>query len=122
MSVAELLHDIEAVEHLGGHRLFLRFDDGSEGEVDLRVVVRRFVGSLSRLRDPKFVSQVRVHPEFRTLAWPGEIDLDPVVLYCVMRGIPVPGERRPRTRVAPRRARVSAAAAGARPPVRRRRG
>ena len=106
MDVADPLHGIEYVEHLGGHRLFLRFDDGSEGELDLRDVVRNFHRMLAPLANPKFVAQVRIEPGFRTLEWPGDIGLDPVVLYCVMKGIPVPGEKRPRTRFSRRGARV----------------
>jgi hypothetical protein len=98
MSVANLLHDVEFVEHLGGHWLRLRFDDGFEGEVDLRDVVSRFGGVLAPLADPQFVAQVRIQPDSHTITWPGELDLDPVVIYCVMKGIPVPGEDRPRSR------------------------
>jgi hypothetical protein len=118
--VRSLLHDVELVEHLGGHRLRLRFDDGAEGQVDLRDVVTRFDGVLAPLADPKFVRKVRVHPEFRTITWPGELDLDLVVLYCVMRGIPVPGEKRPRTRGTRRRTRVPATRVRAAPRARRR--
>jgi hypothetical protein len=85
-----VLQDIVAVRHLGGHRLWLRFEDGVEGEVDLRDVVEEFRGVLAALLDPAFVAQVRVHPEFGTITWPGELDLDPVVLYCAVRGVPVP--------------------------------
>jgi Protein of unknown function (DUF2442) len=85
-----LLHDIVEARHLGGHRLWLRFDDGLQGEVDLYQVVGDFPGVLSALLDPAFVAQVRVHPEFGTITWPGDLDLDPVVLYCAVKGIPVP--------------------------------
>ncbi len=89
MKSAEL-KDVVAVRHLGGHRIWLRFEDGIEGEIDLRKVVREFSGVLAGLRDPGFVAEVRVHPEFGTITWPGELDLDPVVLYCAVKGIPVP--------------------------------
>src|SRR5437016_2484792 len=95
--MVRLLHRIESVEPLGGHVLRLRFDDGFEGDVDLRDVVRRFDGALAPRADPKFVEQVRLDPGFHTIPWPGELDLDPVVLYCVVKGIAVPGESRART-------------------------
>lgn len=88
----DLLKDIVAVRHLGGHRLWLRFDDGVEGDVDLRKVIGEFRGVLAPLLNPSFVAQVHVHPEFGTITWPGELDLDPVVLYCAVRGIPVPSD------------------------------
>jgi len=103
-----VLQDIVAVRHLGGHRLWLRFEDGVEGEVDLRDVIEEFPGVLAALLDPAFVARVRVHPEFGTITWPGELDLDPVVLYCAVRGVPVPTYEKP---VARRRRAANAGAA-----------
>jgi hypothetical protein len=91
----DLLKDIVAVRHLGGRRLWLRFEDGIEGEIDLDRVIGEFRGVLAALLDPVFVAKVRVHPEFGTITWPGELDLDPVVLYCAVRGIPVPTDEAP---------------------------
>ena len=39
-----VLHDIVFAKALGGHRIHLRFDDGVEGEVDLRRVIPEFKG------------------------------------------------------------------------------
>ena len=85
-----LLKDIVAVRHLGGHRLWLRFEDGIEGEINLRDVIVEFRGVLAALLDPVFVAQVRVHTEFGTITWPGELDLDPVVLYAHVTGTALP--------------------------------
>jgi hypothetical protein len=38
------------------------------------------LGILERLKDPAFFHQVGVDPETGTAAWPGGIDLDPLVL------------------------------------------
>lgn len=84
-----MLHDIVEVAHLGGHRLRLRFDNGVEGEVDLSNRLR-FRGLLEALKDPEYFAQVRVHPEFGTISWPNEVDLDPVVLYSLVTGKPIP--------------------------------
>ncbi len=80
-----MLRDVAAVEHLGGHRLRVRFDDGVEGEVDLSTYLR-FEGLLAALRDPAYVAQVAVDPEVRTLRWPNGIDLDTLVLYSHVTG------------------------------------
>lgn len=99
-----LLHDVVSARAVGGLRLHLRFDDGVEGEVDLRSVIREFKGNLARLADPEYVAQVRVSPELGTVTWPNGVDLDEVVLYCAVRGVPVPSyeerpaDRRPRAR------------------------
>ena len=74
------VQDIVAAEHRGDHRLWLRLDDGVEGELDFARFLK-FRGMLAPLRDPKFFAKVFVHPEFGTVSWPGEIDLDTLVLY-----------------------------------------
>ena len=49
-------------------------------------------GVFSAIRDDRSVfEQVRVHPESGTVEWPGEIDLDPDVLY----GTDEPADDRP---------------------------
>jgi len=85
-----LLHDVVYAKALGGHRLFLRFDDGVEGQIDLRRVIPEFKGMLAPLSDPAFVSLVSVNPEIGTVTWPNGVDLDEIVLYCAVRGIAVP--------------------------------
>lgn len=110
----ELLHAVVSVKHAGGLRLRLRFDDGTEGEVDLRKVIK-FRGLLAPLKDPAYVAQVRV--EQGTVTWPNGADLDEVVLYCALRGMPVPtDEKGPRHR----RANSARAARGTRKPTKRR--
>jgi hypothetical protein len=74
---------------LGAHRLRLRFDDGVEGEVDLSKRLT-FDGVFAPLQDPEFFARVQVHPEFGTISWPNDVDLDPVVLYSLVTGKPIP--------------------------------
>jgi hypothetical protein len=84
-----MLHDIVDVKSLGGHRLRIRFDDGVEGTIDLASRIR-FDGVFALLADPAYFSQVRVHPELGTIFWPNGADLDPVVLYSLVTGRPIP--------------------------------
>jgi hypothetical protein len=74
-----LIHVTE-VRPLGGYRLWLRFDDGAEGDLDLSEVIS-FDGVFSPLKDPAFFGSVRVHPDWGTLCWPGDLDLAPEPLY-----------------------------------------
>lgn len=64
-------------------RLFVRYDDGSSGEVDLSAYAGR--GVFSAWMEPGVFEQVRLadagHPE-----WPGEIDLCPDSLYMQLTG------------------------------------
>ena len=80
--------DIAEVRPLGNHRVFIKFDDGVEGEVDVAEMVA-FEGVFAPLRDPARFAEVRVHPELRTLCWPNGADLDPVVLYSKVSGKPI---------------------------------
>ena len=76
----ELIH-IEAVEPLDGHWLRLTFSDGAIKAVDLGALLARG-GVFSAIHDDRgMFERVRVNPESRTIEWPGEVDLDPQVLY-----------------------------------------
>jgi len=84
--------DIVEARALGGHRLFLRFDDGKSGEIDLGRTLT-FTGVFAPLRNPKAFARVFVHPEFHTVSWPNDVDIDTDVLYSKITGAPLPGGR-----------------------------
>ena len=67
---------VESLALLGGYRVHLTFNDGTEREVDLEPVL---VGPvLERIRnDPEYFRQVFVDPTSKTLTWPNGVDLDP---------------------------------------------
>ena len=72
---------IDAVEPLEGYWLRLTFSDGAVIDVDVGEVLERG-GVFSAIRADRTVfEQVRVNPETRTIQWPGDVDLDPEVLY-----------------------------------------
>ncbi len=83
-----MLKDIVEVRPLGGHRLYLRFEDGVAGELDLAGRLR-FEGVFAPLKDPAVFAQVRVHPELGTVVWPNGADLDPDTLYAELSGTPI---------------------------------
>jgi hypothetical protein len=80
-----VFYDITQVVALPEYRLRLTFDDGSEGEVDLRSQLS-FTGVFEPLRDETEFKKVRVNAELGTIAWPNDVDLDPVVLYAAVTG------------------------------------
>jgi hypothetical protein len=84
-----LLKDIIQVRPLEGFRLYLRFEDGVEGEVDVQKLVP-FDGVFAPLRTRSEFEKVRVDSELGTVCWPSGADLDPDVLYARVTGEPAP--------------------------------
>jgi hypothetical protein len=80
---------IVAAEARPNYRLWLRFTDGAEGEVELSHLVGR--GVFARWSDPAEFARVQVDPTIGTVTWPGDIDLDPDVLYSRVTSTPLPG-------------------------------
>ncbi len=83
-----MLKDIVEVRPLDGHRLYLRFEDGVEGTVDVSQQIR-FEGVFASLLDRENFLQVRVDPEFGTIVWPNGADLDADGLYAAITGQPI---------------------------------
>ena len=84
-----MLKDIVEVRVLDGYRLYLRFEDGVQGEVNLETMIK-FDGVFAPLKDRTHFEQVRVNPELGTVCWPSGADLDPDVLYARITGKPLP--------------------------------
>ena len=84
-----MLRDIVAVRPLDGSRLWLRFEDGVEGEINVQELVQ-LEGVFAPLQQRDFFAQVAVHPEIGTIFWPNGADLDPDVLYAEITGQPLP--------------------------------
>ena len=78
------MNRIVQAEARSSYRLWIQFDDGSGGEVDLSDLVGK--GVFERWKDPEEFAKVFVDPVTRTVAWPGEIDLCPDSLYEEVTG------------------------------------
>ncbi|MBI2203604.1 MAG: DUF2442 domain-containing protein [Candidatus Rokubacteria bacterium] len=83
-----MLSDVVKVETRVGYRIWLQFQDGVEGEVDLEPLLT-FQGVFAPLRDLAFFSRVRVSPDLGTICWPNDADWDPLVLYSLVTGRPI---------------------------------
>jgi hypothetical protein len=75
-----MLYDVVEVEARSNFRVWIRFENGVEGEADLsdlagRGVFRRWTD------DPEEFARVAVDPESGTLVWPGGLDVAPDRLY-----------------------------------------
>ncbi len=65
-----------AAQHRGGHRVWLRFNDGLEGEIDLSTALRGPV--FQPLKDPEYFAKFTVDD---TLTWPNGADYAPEFLH-----------------------------------------
>lgn len=73
--------DVISVRPAGGFELRLRFEDGTEGDVDLEAVVGKFAGVFEPLRRPTYFARVRVNRSLGTIQWPNGADIAPETLY-----------------------------------------
>lgn len=83
-----MIPSVVSVAQTGPYRLRLRFDDGADGEIDIRSTTT-FEGVFEALNDPVFFSQVRVDEDAGTIVWPNGADLDPLVLHSKVTGTPI---------------------------------
>lgn len=75
-----MLYDVIEVEARPNFRVWVRFEDGLDGEVDLSDLAGR--GVFKRwIDDPSEFAQVAVDPESGTIVWPGGLDVAPDRLY-----------------------------------------
>ncbi len=88
-----MIIDIVEVRYLNGYRIFLEFEDGISGEIDLSDMIK-FEGVFAPLKDPDYFSRVALHDELGTIYWPNGADLDPVVLYYRVIGQDIPEFKR----------------------------
>ena len=78
------------VHYLKDYQLELTFTTGEIGMIDFSNDVQRFSGVLAVLRDKSIFAQAKVDFESGTLVWPGDLDLDPDVLYARATGANLP--------------------------------
>jgi Protein of unknown function (DUF2442) len=71
-------HVVEA-RHLRASIVWLRFRDGTCGEIDLAGALRGPI--MEPLKTLAFFKEFRIHPEFHTLVWPNGADFAPEFLH-----------------------------------------
>jgi len=73
------MFEVTAVRHVRDHIVWVKFEDGGEGQVDLSNSLRGPV--FEPLLDVDYFKQVRVEPEPGTIVWPNGADIAPETLY-----------------------------------------
>lgn len=75
---------VTEVTCLPGYRLFVRFEDGLAGTVDMAgLIASTEAGVFANLRDPAVFEQARL--EYGAVTWPGELDLAPDAMHEEIR-------------------------------------
>ncbi|MEA2877432.1 MAG: hypothetical protein QOF14_2628 [Hyphomicrobiales bacterium] len=70
-----MLTKVARLERLGGFRLRVKFNDGSEGTHDFSAMVKEPGSALEPLRDEAYFA--RVFLEFGAPTWPNGFDISP---------------------------------------------
>ena len=83
-----MLKDIVEVSVRAPYRLWIRFEDGVNGEVDVAAVTG-FAGVFAPLREEAAFAGVTANTELGSVQWPNGADLDPDVLYALLSGVQV---------------------------------
>ena len=74
---------VSAAKYLHDYVIWLRFTDGTEGEIDLQNELSGEV--FAPLQDLGEFKRFRVDPELQTIAWENGADLAPEFLYAQMK-------------------------------------
>jgi hypothetical protein len=76
---------ISSIKALEKYKIFIQFNDGSEGILDLNHLAKKGVFN-SWDNDDNF-SKVYVSDESGAITWPGEIDIDTLNAYFIIKNI-----------------------------------
>ena len=77
-----MLH-VKDAKYLQDYVIWLAFDDGSSGKVDLSTHLKGTI--FQPLKDKTFFSQVRLDRELETIVWPNGADLAPEFLKDILQ-------------------------------------
>jgi hypothetical protein len=78
VSSGRIIPSVIDVDYLGGHRLYLEFDDGKSGEVDLLGYIEK-IPPLHELKDIRRFTQFSL--SHGTIAWSYDLDISPRWLH-----------------------------------------
>lgn len=73
------MQDVIEVRHVGDYVIWLRFEDGTQGEIDLSAEL--YGPIFEPLKDKAYFEQVYVNPDTGTIEWPNRADFAPEFLY-----------------------------------------
>ena len=72
--------DVVKVKVLNNYMLYLQFNNGTQGNVDISTLVP-FKGVFEPLKDKRFFSKVFINHDIGTICWENGADLSPTLLH-----------------------------------------
>ena len=78
-----MLPHITQARYVADYTIWIHFDDGVEGEVNLSSELQGPI--FEPLKSLEVFRQFKVHPELRTLVWPNGADFAPEFLYSSVK-------------------------------------
>lgn len=83
------MQDIIEAKYVLGYKIELTFEDGEKGIVDFSEY-KSYGGVFEPFNDLEYFKRFKIDEETKTLVWPGDLDIDPEVLYHKATGKPLP--------------------------------
>ncbi len=78
-----MLYDIIEVKVVKNYILYIRFEDGLSGEIDISKLVP-FEGIFANFKKHSYFATVRVDKDLGTIVWDNGADLAPDYLYSII--------------------------------------
>ncbi|KPK33256.1 MAG: hypothetical protein AMS24_01725 [Chlamydiae bacterium SM23_39] len=78
-----MLYDVVEVKVIKDYTLYLRFENGVQGKVDISKIIP-FKGIFSKLQDKEYFATVYVNNELGTIVWDNGADISPSCLYSAI--------------------------------------
>jgi hypothetical protein len=78
-----MLYDIIKVKVVKNYTLYIRFEDGLSGEIDISKLVP-FEGIFANFKEHSYFATVRVDKDLGTIVWDNGADLAPDYLYSII--------------------------------------
>jgi hypothetical protein len=78
-----MLFDIVEAKVVKNYILYIRFEDGLSGQIDISSIVP-FEGFFSPLKELSYFATVRIDKDLGTIVWDSGADLAPDVLYEII--------------------------------------
>ncbi|RYZ45966.1 MAG: DUF2442 domain-containing protein [Sphingobacteriales bacterium] len=79
------MQKLKEIRSLGKYRLWLKYEDGNSGEVNLSEFAGK--GVFQAWEQPGIFDQVYIDPESGAIAWNDQLDMCPDSVYFKLRGI-----------------------------------